>query len=565
MSSGSQPNLPNIPGFRSSPARPSKTSQSLKLVHGHMIVTDKKRPTTTPGATLSMSQSLASLRSASPTKGVDTKNYYDLGGRYSIRSQSRDRLAKTHHLPYGSQSMLPNFLKFDRKVLCFDAYYSEQVHESAVEEIRVRKCVIYYYLEDGTIQMVEHQQENSGIPQGVFIRRHQVPNPQAPGQFYTENDVYVGAELNVYNKFFKIVDCNDSTRSFLAQDLQLSPDKYLPLECPEGEYNTMLRAKMQRETGADLSIKRNRKMHPMKMFMEAQLGKPQSALDLGAFLENDRKVLRFDMVWDATCDLYGDVQAFKLHYFLADDTMEILQVRGKNDGRDPVPKLLNRGRLPKLLKAEPQGAGSEKADEDFFHWTDLQVGTSVTIYNRSLVIVNADPFTKSFYEKNGVVLNDKVAVERAKPPSIPKVIPVHSGFGSEEDSLRSCYSIRPTPKRDIGEMKKLHEHSGHILRFRIKLLSDEQEDLERMFILNYYLEDDTMAIREPPLRNSGHIGGNFLSRTKIKKEGSDETYTIHDLREGTELKLQRHRFVISQADEYTRRYLADHQDPGRMS
>merc|ERR1719502_1029459 len=102
-------------------------------------------------------------------------------------------------------------------------------------------------------------------------------------------------------------------------------------------------------------------------------------------------------------------------------------------------------------------------------------------------------------------------------------------------------------------MKKLQEHSGHILRFRIKLLSDDHEDMQRMFILNFYLEDDTMAIREPPLRNSGHIGGNFLSRTKIKKEGTEEFYTAADLRVGTQIRMQKHLFVISQADEYTRR------------
>ena len=39
-----------------------------------------------------------------------------------------------------------------------------------------------------------------------------------------------------------------------------------------------------------------------------------------------RKVLRFDCVWDDTSRLYGDVLQFKLHYFLSDDTMEILQV-----------------------------------------------------------------------------------------------------------------------------------------------------------------------------------------------------------------------------------------------
>ena len=184
------------------------------------------------------------------------------------------------------------------------------MYESSAEKERVRKCVIYFYLEDGTIQMVEHQQENSGIPQGAFIRRHQIP--KEGGGFYSEHDLFVGAEFSVYNKLFRIYDCNDSTRAFLAQDLLLPPAQYMAApDCPEGEYNTMLRQKMQRETGADLTVKRNRRMHPMKMYMEARLGKPQSAVDLGSFLANDRKVLRFDCVWDNTDQLYGDQLLFK--------------------------------------------------------------------------------------------------------------------------------------------------------------------------------------------------------------------------------------------------------------
>ena len=49
-----------------------------------------------------------------------------------------------------------------------------QRYESSLEKDRVRKCVIYLYLEDGTIQMVEHQQENSGIPQVVVVSCHGV-------------------------------------------------------------------------------------------------------------------------------------------------------------------------------------------------------------------------------------------------------------------------------------------------------------------------------------------------------------------------------------------------------
>jgi len=56
------------------------------------------------------------------------------------------------------------------KVLCFDAYFQETVPQRREEKYRVRKCKIYFYLEDDTIQVVEPELKNSGIPQGKLSK-----------------------------------------------------------------------------------------------------------------------------------------------------------------------------------------------------------------------------------------------------------------------------------------------------------------------------------------------------------------------------------------------------------
>ncbi|KAH8095666.1 alpha-tubulin binding protein [Aureococcus anophagefferens] len=484
--------------------------------------------------------------------------------------EQRDRLNSAHHLPYGEESKMPNFLKYDRKVLCFKAYYEEKVNESTLERQRVRKCLIYYYLENDTMQMVEPTEENSGIPQGAFIRRHRIPKPGFGDAFYSAEDLYVGAELEVYKKRIKIYDCDEFTKQFLDQaspqidaaDATLDAatvmtgvdgepstasfgTKTEAMPCPEGEYNKMLRAKMQRETGADLTVKRNRRMHPMKQFMEAQLGKPQSQADLGSFLAHDRKVLRFDCVWDDSARLYGDVLKFKLHYFLSDDTIEILQVHEKNNGRDPVPKLLSRRRLP-LPQEQDKVAGGPLASSpsgpsktEYYHWRDLVLGKPVVVFNRNLLLIDADPYTVDHY--NAVKpLGRPIAVDasRFRDDLVQTPVPPFNGFGSEEDSLRSVYSIRPKkPTRDLSKS----ENCGNVMRFSIKMANSD-EDKQRIFTLQYYLIDDTMAIREPPLRNSGHIGGNFLSRSR-------------DLHVGNEIEFLGHKFTIYEADEYSLRYM----------
>lgn len=69
---------------------------------------------------------------------------------------------------------------------------------------------------------------------------------------------------------------------------------------------------------------------------------------LKQFLEHDRNVLRFYCIWDDTESVFGDVRELTLHYFLADDTIEIRELVSPNSGRDTIPKFLRRSKLPKV-------------------------------------------------------------------------------------------------------------------------------------------------------------------------------------------------------------------------
>jgi len=80
----------------------------------------------------------------------------------------------------------PAWVAFDRKVLRFDCYFKESVHESRLENYRIRKCVLYYYLEDDSMHVSEPKVENSGIPQArlaaVTARGTWACALRAPGQ-----------------------------------------------------------------------------------------------------------------------------------------------------------------------------------------------------------------------------------------------------------------------------------------------------------------------------------------------------------------------------------------------
>ena len=86
----------------------------------------------------------------------------------------------------------------------------------------------------------------------------------------------------------------------------------------------------------------------MKKYVEARLGKHiESSEKLRKFLTNDRKVLRFEGEWDDTSSVYGDRNAYILQVYLADDTIDVREVKVANSGKEPFPSLLARQRIPK--------------------------------------------------------------------------------------------------------------------------------------------------------------------------------------------------------------------------
>lgn len=96
------------------------------------------------------------------------------------------------------------------QVLSFFGYFQEPVVESAIENFRVRKVVVHYYLDDDTLHINEKRIDNSGIPQGTFLKRHKVPKEE--GGHYTWKDLNLGMDLPVYGRVFRIVDCDEFTR-----------------------------------------------------------------------------------------------------------------------------------------------------------------------------------------------------------------------------------------------------------------------------------------------------------------------------------------------------------------
>jgi hypothetical protein len=189
---------------------------------------------------------------------------------------------------------MPGWLKFDKTVLKFFGYFKEAVNESNDENFRIRQCTLMFYLEDDSVEVLEPRIENSGMPQGAFVKRHRMK--KRDGSAYTPSDFMVEKEVEIYSRVFKIIACDAATRQYFSREfgVQLQPDT----ACPEDPYNAKRKLMGTSARGIPLSPRGGsngraagvgmgiggggelfygKKNNPMKRFMEASLGNSTSA------------------------------------------------------------------------------------------------------------------------------------------------------------------------------------------------------------------------------------------------------------------------------------------------
>lgn len=131
------------------------------------------------------------------------------------------------------------------------------------------------------------------------------------------------------------------------------------------------------------------------------------------------------------------------------------------------------------------------------------------MYGREIILINCDEYTKEYYRK-------KYGFEDFTPLQKPivngghhdkaimddeRILSVFNGWGTHEDSEGNCKTVEPKPPQiDFNKFIKL---DGYLLRFGAKMISKIKENMERIFIITYYLSNDTISVYELTVRNSG--------------------------------------------------------------
>jgi len=441
----------------------------------------------------------------------------------------------------------PAWLKHDKQTLRFHAHFQESVIERADENSLIRNVVICYHMEDGTLSIREPRVENSGIPQGAFLKRSQVPREDGQG-LLGPDDLRCGMNIIIYGRNYRINRCDRFTRWFYEQNgIEVGED--------EPDVEDLWRKSYRFKTKAEKrDLPMTRSAMEAKTMAKYAVGKPPPK-QISQFLMNDRKVLRFRGFWD-DATLYGARLYFVIHYYLADNTVEINEAHARNSGRDGYPIFLKRGPLYKQnkLQAFP---GALTSDGDPYMPEDFMVGQAIHVWNRKVMLYDCDDFTRNFYQTSMGLdqFEGKIDVSE-KPLRHRKLLPPpHNGIGSPEDSLNNCKMLAPKPPK--VDLVRLMTYSGENLRFEATMANGEPEDATRRLIISLYPETMpiTVSVFEMQARNSGHMGGRFAERKRITNPDTGKYFELTDFFVGQTVTIASQPLRIVKADEHALQFM----------
>lgn len=440
----------------------------------------------------------------------------------------------------------PAWLKHQKQVLRFYGFFQEAVVERSEENCRYRVVNFMYYMEDGTMQISEPKVENSGIPQGAFLRRHRVPRADGMG-FVGPDDFRCGEQITIYGRTYRVTGCDRFTRWFYEENgIDIGQDEPLV----QDQWQKWYKFQKTAEKGG---------LPPSNQAMEGKLmakyltGQPPADKKFMQFLLNDRKVLRFKGYWDDHT-LYGARLYFVIHYYLSDNTMEINEAHCRNSGRDSYPVFFKRSPMYKRNSVQPY-PNMLVSDGGRYMPEDLLVGSAINVWGRQIVLHDCDDFTQKFYQEfletdqkaNAIDVSEKpIRHLKLKPPP-------HNGIGTDEDSLINCAMLQP--KAHKPDVAKLMINSGESLRFEAKMVNGEPEDECRRFVIAFFPDTDRTAVYELQQRNSGHMGGKFREKAKTKNPETGKYFELADFYVGKTVHICSQPFQIIRADEHCLQYL----------
>jgi hypothetical protein len=468
--------------------------------------------TSRPGSAATLAP-LSTLPSRPGTAGM-TRSSSAYGNFAGTGNQSRPGTGSGTK-PKDSAHPVPHYVKTEKQVLRFFAHFFERKRpESGIEFRRTnttheiaRLMTILIYLDDETIEIHEEKVINSGVAAGQFLGRGKIKN--ADGKVYTPVDFEIGKTYDIVGQKFTITDVDKFTREYFKKMLGVHLVHGLPRP-------SSVRADVGAQTatglGGKVLNKPNFSMNGVKS--QDYSAKKEQTDKTHRFLNFDGKVLRFkcietngdEMGMTGSSHNGGKNLTFALHYYLAENSVEVRNMKTRKLCLDDVNILLRKGKLPKNWRDVPRGATPE-----YYLPEDLLCGGTVDCYGRRLMLLDCDEPTRDAYRAMGIEQQPIDLIRPEEMQTIHTIPRLGDGFltiGGDEATLTTVYGQPKT----IKNWKKVYRNQACLIRCRSDMVSEDKINTSRNFTITFYLEDDTLSVFEDVMRNSGMTGGSFLKR-----------------------------------------------------
>lgn len=472
-----------------------------------------------------------------------------------------------------TSSGIPRFVTTDKQICRFHAYVeverpwdqSGPLGPSKIEPYLVRHMTILYYIYDDTIEITEAKETNSGMWQGIFLKRCKV-NTSDEQRPVTLTDLQPGKQVPMLGLTFHITDADGFTREYFKREFQIIlPPALRPQTASQrtlsrsfvpgrdqqdkshvlgaqfstglgpSEATTLHRDRSHNTRSTDYLVTKEGldKTYRFLKFegqrlkylcVEVRSRNPPYFPALDA-LFNDRKdnhaVNRHDQQRQQVHGFVAsdNVKKYALTYFLETNYIDLC-LNQKDAGAQDEPRLLlKKGPLP-LNWRDPKRGNYEAAD--------LRCGEVIDVYGRLFLLVDCDDNTKRYCRNEFGITHEPVLLMREEEHPVIQPIPIlGDGFlpiGSNEDTLATVYGMPRVTK----DTMKISRNQGRVLRAKAVLVSGGPIDLSRSFLVTFFLEDDTLQIYEENRRNSGINGGNFLKRGRYKNDAANHQQNSPD-------------------------------------
>jgi len=215
-----------------------------------------------------------------------------------------------------------------------------------------------------------------------------------------------------------------------------------------------------------------------------------------------------------------------LFYYLEDDTIELSEPRQTNSGL-PQGHLVNRHRIA-LETVDGKTEESKSGNPRMIHWQDICVGNTLLIYGKTILITDADPFTRGYVlDKAGIEQPDKVPLPTGIKTTWSDFVPEWLKTKvADKDFKRYCEALLGKTWHDSEKMGRFIDYNGQTLKVAAYWddTSREYGEIADLTII-YFLEDDTMQIIEVEKKNSGKGPFNKLwKRGKLLRDWGKEYF-----------------------------------------